>query len=1365
MSPSRGLSRLILMLDRRSSSRTRNSRYRAQIRLESLEHRSLLSIGLGPVPLVAAPVQPSSLNSLPNLQQYAISSSIGADQTEYQATALDAGTGYLFHNLPNGYSAALERSGVSISSGSDTWSLQLLAFGRGNAQTPVNPTAPQALKNRVTYNHGNISDWYIDGPLGLQQGFTVNQQPDAASEGSLTVTVGLGGNLQARLQNDAHGLNLLRPDGSTALSYSGLVAYDATGRQLDAHLALQPNGLTQDLVFQVNDRGAVYPLTIDPVTQAAKLTASDGAAFDAMGVSVALSPDGTTALVGSPGASIGTNQGQGAVYVYTEPAGGWASTSTFTTKLTAADGQGNDSFGWTVTLSSDGTTALIGAASANSGQGAAYIFNKPAGGWASSSTFAAKLTASDGAAGDGFGTTLTLAGNGNLAVIGSEYAKIGSNLGQGAAYVFNKPTGDWASSSTFAAKLTASDGAPNDQFGSSISLSGDNTTVLIGARGFDFYQGAAYVFNKPTGGWASSSTFAAKLTASDGFSSDDFGSPVLLSSDGTTAFIGASGARIGSNYGQGAAYIYNKPAGGWASSSTFAAKLTASDGDASDNFGWSIALSSDGTTALIGASAATIGSNAGQGAAYFFNKPTGGWASSTTFAAKLTATDGAADNAFANGVALSSDGTLALIGASGATTNTNFAQGAAYFFQNGTQTKSAPSITTQPTSTAVVAGTTATFLATATGNPTPTVQWQLSVNGGTSWANINGATATTYTTPATTAADLGKLFRAVFTNALGSATSSTVTLTVNDAPNITTQPTSVTVVAGTTATFSAAAAGNPTPTVQWQLSANGGTSWTNINGATATTYTTPATTAADLGKLFRAVFTNAVGSAKSASATLTVNDAPNITTQPTSVTVVAGTTATFSAAATGKPTPTVQWQLSANGGTSWTNINGATATTYTTTATSAADLGSQFRAVFSNTVGSATSAAASLTVNSNTTPVVTTQPTSVTVVAGITATFSAAAAGNPTPTVQWQLSANGGTSWTNINGATATTYITPATTAADHGNLFRAVFSSTVGSATTSAASLRVNFAPSITTQPSKISVLRGNSATFSASASGNPAPTVQWERSNDAGSTWTNIPGGTAATYVFTPTAADHGILFRAVFTNSVGSATSTAARLTLNVAPTITGQPSNTSLFSGGIASFAAIASGSPTPATQWQVKASGTSPWTNITGATTTTYSFPVSAADTGKQFRATFSNLAGSATSAAASLTVNTLTQPRTVQAVLAGSKFKGITISFSAPLAANTAVSLAHFRVITAGKDGRYGTKDDVVAALKSVTYNAAKKTLTLTLKTSVSASSGLQFRATGLTDIQGLAVDGNRDGSPGGDLVATLKNNTVTFGS
>ena len=967
MSPSRGLSRLILMLDRRSSSRTRNSRYRAQIRLESLEHRSLLSIGLGPVPLVAAPVQPSSLNSLPNLQQYAISSSIGADQTEYQATALDAGTGYLFHNLPNGYSAALERSGVSISSGSDTWSLQLLAFGRGNAQTPVNPTAPQALKNRVTYNHGNISDWYIDGPLGLQQGFTVNQQPDAASEGSLTVTVGLGGNLQARLQNDAHGLNLLRPDGSTALSYSGLVAYDATGRQLDAHLALQPNGLTQDLVFQVNDRGAVYPLTIDPVTQAAKLTASDGAAFDAMGVSVALSPDGTTALVGSPGASIGTNQGQGAVYVYTEPAGGWASTSTFTTKLTAADGQGNDSFGWTVTLSSDGTTALIGAASANSGQGAAYIFNKPA------------------------------------------------------------------------------------------------------------------------GGWASSSTFAAKLTASDGFSSDDFGSPVLLSSDGTTAFIGASGARIGSNYGQGAAYIYNKPAGGWASSSTFAAKLTASDGDASDNFGWSIALSSDGTTALIGASAATIGSNAGQGAAYFFNKPTGGWASSTTFAAKLTATDGAADNAFANGVALSSDGTLALIGASGATTNTNFAQGAAYFFQNGTQTKSAPSITTQPTSTAVVAG--------------------------------------------------------------------------------------------------------------------------------------------------------------------------------------------------------------------------------------------------------------------------------------ITATFSAAAAGNPTPTVQWQLSANGGTSWTNINGATATTYITPATTAADHGNLFRAVFSSTVGSATTSAASLRVNFAPSITTQPSKISVLRGNSATFSASASGNPAPTVQWERSNDAGSTWTNIPGGTAATYVFTPTAADHGILFRAVFTNSVGSATSTAARLTLNVAPTITGQPSNTSLFSGGIASFAAIASGSPTPATQWQVKASGTSPWTNITGATTTTYSFPVSAADTGKQFRATFSNLAGSATSAAASLTVNTLTQPRTVQAVLAGSKFKGITISFSAPLAANTAVSLAHFRVITAGKDGRYGTKDDVVAALKSVTYNAAKKTLTLTLKTSVSASSGLQFRATGLTDIQGLAVDGNRDGSPGGDLVATLKNNTVTFGS
>ncbi|MCY2978999.1 MAG: immunoglobulin domain-containing protein [Planctomycetota bacterium] len=139
------------------------------------------------------------------------------------------------------------------------------------------------------------------------------------------------------------------------------------------------------------------------------------------------------------------------------------------------------------------------------------------------------------------------------------------------------------------------------------------------------------------------------------------------------------------------------------------------------------------------------------------------------------------------------------------------------------------------------------------------------------------------------------------------------------APAITQSPSNQTVVTGNTATFTAAASGSPTPTVQWQVSTNGGTSWSNISGATSTTYSFTAVSG-DNGKQYRAVFTNTAGSATSSAATLTVNYAPSVTQNPSSSTVSSGATASFTAAATGNPTPTVQWQISTNGGTSWSDI-------------------------------------------------------------------------------------------------------------------------------------------------------------------------------------------------------------------------------------------------------------------------------------------------------------------------------------------------------------------------------------------------------------------------------------------------------------
>ncbi len=572
------------------------------------------------------------------------------------------------------------------------------------------------------------------------------------------------------------------------------------------------------------------------------------------------------------------------------------------------------------------------------------------------------------------------------------------------------------------------------------------------------------------------------------------------------------------------------------------------------------------------------------------------------------------------------------------------------------------SITTQPNSQTVNVGQTATFTAAVSANPTPTVQWQISTNGGTTFSNIGGAISDSYTTPATSAADNGDEFQAVFINAVGSVTTNVATLTVQYL-NITTQPNSQTVDAGQTATFTAAASSNPTATVQWQISTNGGTTFSNISGATSDSYTTPATSAADNGDEFKAVFTNPVGSVTTNVATLTVQYLI-ITTQPNSQTVNVGQTATFTAAASANPTATVQWQISTNGGTTFSNIGGAISDSYTTPATTAADNGDEFKAVFINAAGSVTTNVATLTVQYLS---ITTQPNSQTVDAGQTATFTAAASSNPTATVQWQISTNGGATFSNISGATSDSYTTPATAAGDNGDEFQAVFTNPVGSVTTNVATLTVQYL-SITTQPDNQAVNPGVTATFTAAASSNPTATVQWQISTNGGATFSNISGATSDTYV-TPvtTITDNGEEFQAVFTNATGSVTTNVATLTVAYV-IITMQPESQTVDAGQTATFTAAAMARPPLTVQWQISTDGGTTFSNISGATSDSYTTPATtAADNGDEFQAVFTNPAGSATTNVATLTVQYLsitTQPNN-QTVDAGQ-----TATFTAAASSN-----------------------------------------------------------------------------------------------
>jgi len=218
-----------------------------------------------------------------------------------------------------------------------------------------------------------------------------------------------------------------------------------------------------------------------------------------------------------------------------------------------------------------------------------------------------------------------------------------------------------------------------------------------------------------------------------------------------------------------------------------------------------------------------------------------------------------------------------------------------------------------------------------------------------------------YTTPAAALSDDGNLYRAVASNSAGGALSSAATLTVVELPTVT-DPVDVSVPVGDTATFTASASGTPTPTVRWQASTDGGSTWSDVAGATSTSYTTDATVAGDDGNQYRLAAANTQGTRYSAAATLIILLPPTVT-DPADAAVTEGDTATFTVTTTGSPEPNVQWQVSTDGGSTWTDVPGSTSPLFTTGVLGASDDGTQYRAMVTNTEGTEYSGAATVTVS------------------------------------------------------------------------------------------------------------------------------------------------------------------------------------------------------------------------------------------------------------------------------------------------------------------------------------------------------------------------------------------------------------------
>jgi hypothetical protein len=369
------------------------------------------------------------------------------------------------------------------------------------------------------------------------------------------------------------------------------------------------------------------------VQQGAKLTARDqviavGYEHGNFGSSAALSAHGTTALVGG----YGDTKNKGAVWVFNRAGSAWKQQGP---KLAANNEVGGGQFGSTVALSGDGKTALVGGVSDNLGVGAAWVFSRSGSTWKQQ----AKLYGSKPGATSqyGFGVSVALAADGGTALVGAS----AYNDAVGAAFVYKRSGSSWIRSGKM---LTGKREIGQAEFGASVALSADGKTAVIGGTNERQGAGAAWVFTRTGLTWTQQGS---KLTAQGERGSGSFGCSAALSGDGNVAVISA----CTDNGYAGAAWVFTRSGSTW----TQGPRLTPVGADSRALFGFRVALSSDGRTALVGG----YGHNASRGAAWLFNHSGSGW---TQLGPSLTGPGASGAASFGYSVALSADGKVVLVG-------------------------------------------------------------------------------------------------------------------------------------------------------------------------------------------------------------------------------------------------------------------------------------------------------------------------------------------------------------------------------------------------------------------------------------------------------------------------------------------------------------------------------------------------------------------------------------------------------------------------------------------------------------------------------------------------------------------------------
>jgi len=620
-----------------------------------------------------------------------ISAAIGEDDPDYHVRSHSGGV--QVRNPRHRVSADFSAAGVEFALAASRWSLTVRGHGYGDRlQSADRSTPTTAAANRVEYRRDTVTEWYVNGPLGIEQGFTFAAPPGRSNGEPLTVALAIKGNLTPSVAGGGRALALTN-GGVTVLRYAALSSWDANGRELPAWLEVDG----RELRIRVDDAGAQYPLTIDPYVQAPALNTAkpcdqsgvcdDGGPYTQFGYAVSISADASTVVVGAPGKYFNNTYIQrGVAYVFVKPPdyeggwnGGWGP-NYFKTKLLAAENLTTYlTFGVSVDISRDGGTVVVG------GRGVGgYVYLRPASGWGSFATQTqnARLTAVPRSNETNYfiGSSVAISGDGATIAVGAPGLEIDS-VRRGATYVFLRPATGWVS----AFETQRITGIAGSEYGHATTLSDDAKVLVVSAPGNPEatlpVAGAAHVLaRRSNSGSPDSYAAVAKLIPSSPVYDDRFAWSVSADGTGDTVVVGSYQTPTATAFG--AAFVYVRPSRGWGVPSFTTAEtamLLASDSvSLNTGLGYAVDISRDGRTIVAG-SGPGAGEPVGQTAAYFYAKPAAGW-STRTESAKVVPSDALQEDWFGTAVTLSGDGSVVVGGAFGKEVDANLMRGVAYVF-------------------------------------------------------------------------------------------------------------------------------------------------------------------------------------------------------------------------------------------------------------------------------------------------------------------------------------------------------------------------------------------------------------------------------------------------------------------------------------------------------------------------------------------------------------------------------------------------------------------------------------------------------------------------------------------------------------